>query len=269
MVPRLLCLLLFSATLIPAQRGKPDPAPRLTDEDKIELLRGLTAEHATIKSFLPRSKKALAFKSDGTWDKADWREIGREYGPVGRTGDDVVVTKVDFDSDKIILQINGGLNLKGKWYEHIEAGMGGGGGTVPLSRTQSRSAGTTIAVVFPGRVPPIKPAEVKDLLNPVLDFAKRSVTENYFDSLPPEIQEAIKAKRAEVGMNRDQVLLALGHPRDRLRETNDGVETEDWIYGLPPGKITFVTFSNGKVIKVRDAYAGLGGSTAPPLKPPQ
>jgi hypothetical protein len=36
------------------------------------------------------------------------------------------------------------------------------------------------------------------------------------------------------------------------------MELEDWVYGAPPGKITFVTFNGDKVIKVKDAYAGLG-----------
>jgi hypothetical protein len=63
--------------------------------------------------------------------------------------------------------------------------------------------------------------------------------------------------------------MAMGMPRDKVRETKDGLETEDWIYGLPPGRITFVTFANSKVIAVKDAYAGLGGATAPPLKPAQ
>lgn len=252
-----------------AQSAKEDPAPKLTDEEKIELLRGLTAEYGTVKTYLPRSKKALEVNSDSTWDKAEWSEAGREYGPVARTGDLVQVTKVEIEKDKIVLQINDGLNVKGKWYERIEGGAGSGNRTVPLSRNTTRSAGTTIAVVWPGRVPPVTTADVKKILQPVLDFEKRSATENYFDSLPPEIQEAIKAKRAEVGMDRDQVVMALGRPRDRLRESEDGVETEDWIYGHPPGKITFVTFANGKVIKVKDAYAGLGGSTAPPLPPQQ
>jgi hypothetical protein len=110
---------------------------------------------------------------------------------------------------------------------------------------------------------------VKKLLAPLFDFEKRTATENYFDTLPPEIQEAIKAKRAEVGMTKDQVLMALGQPRDRIRDLTDGGdEIEDWIYGLPPGKITFVSFSEGKVIKVKDAYAALGGTTAPPIKSP-
>jgi hypothetical protein len=125
--------------------------------------------------------------------------------------------------------------------------------------------------MWDGRIPPeIQVSEVKKILKPVLDFEMRSASEDYFSNLPPEIQDAIKAKRAAIGMTRDQVRMALGMPRDKLRETTkDGLDTEDWIYGLPPGKITFVTFANGKVIQVKDSYAGLGGATAPPLKPVQ
>jgi len=259
----LACMVALGSTLLPAQAP---PARKLTDDEKIELIRGLTAEYATVKSYLPRSKKALEFKSDGTWDKQEWQDIGREYGPVARTGELVQVTKIDIDSDKLVLEINGGLRTKGKWYERIEGGMGTGNRTVPLSKNQSRSAGTTIALTFPSRMPVVSSAEVKKMLAPVLDFEKRTVTENYFDSLPPEIQAAIKEKRAAVGMTKEQVQMALGAPRERMRETVDGLETEDWIYGLPPGKITFVTFANSKVIKIKDSYAGLGGTIAPTVK---
>jgi hypothetical protein len=66
-------------------------------------------------------------------------------------------------------------------------------------------------------------------------------------------------------MDRDQVLMSMGKPRSKSRETKDGAELEDWIYGQAPGKITFVTFDGPKVVKIREAYAGLGGSTAPKL----
>ncbi len=246
-----------------AQTGKADKQPDLTDEERIELIRGLNAEFAKVKVFLPRSKKPLKFNADGTYDKADWSETGRDFGPVARVGDQVQITKVDLEDDRITLQINGGFNTRGKWYERIEGGVGGGGQTAPLSRNLTISAGTTLSLIFPSKMKFIPPAEVKKLFAPILDFDKRSATANYFESLPPEIQEAIKAKRAEIGMNREQVKMALGDPRDRLRESKDGLETEDWIYGLPPGKITFVTFANSKVIKVKDSYAGLGGSTVP------
>jgi hypothetical protein len=67
-------------------------------------------------------------------------------------------------------------------------------------------------------------------------------------------------------MDRDQVLLSVGKPRHKERNTTpDGTETEDWIYGDPPGKITFVTFAGSKVTGIKEAYADIGGSTAPPL----
>ena len=46
----------------------------------------------------------------------------------------------------------------------------------------------------------------------MLDFEKRSVTEIYSETLPPEVQQAIKEKRVTVGMERDQVLMAMGQP---------------------------------------------------------
>src|SRR5436305_15002052 len=39
---------------------------KLTDDEKIELLRGLSAEYAKAKTYFPRSRKALAFDVDGT-----------------------------------------------------------------------------------------------------------------------------------------------------------------------------------------------------------
>jgi hypothetical protein len=102
----------------------------------------------------------------------------------------------------------------------------------------------------------------------VLDFEKHSVTENYVDTLPPEIKQAIEQKKPVEGMDRDQVLLALGKPLRKSRETKDGVDYEDWIYGEPPGRMTFVTFAGPKVVRVKDTYAGLGGTIAETPKLP-
>ena len=44
------------------------------------------------------------------------------------------------------------------------------------------------------------------MLAPILDFEKRSATEQAIESLPPEIQTAVKEKRAIEGMDRDQVI---------------------------------------------------------------
>ena len=110
-------------------------------------------------------------------------------------------------------------------------------------------------------------AELKKMLTPILDFENRSATEQFVETLPPEVQAAVKEKRAIEGMDRDQVLLALGKPRTKVRETKEGVDEEDWIYGQPPGKVTFVTFANGKVTASERDVCGLGRIHRAALKP--
>lgn len=239
---------------------------KLTFDERVEIMRGLTAEYATAKIPLPRSKKALALNPDGTYDKAEWNAAGREYGPAARAGDAVQISKVAIEDDKLVLDINGGFRGGRRWYERVEVGVGGT--TRPVGRGATAApGGTSIALKFAKGVPALSAADFKKMLAPVLEFEKRSATEQYMESLPPEIKSAIGEKRAVVGMDREQVLLALGRPRHKVRESHDGSETEDWIYGMPPGKITFVTFAGNKVVKVRDTYAGLGGSIAEPLPP--
>ena len=66
------------------------------------------------------------------------------------------------------------------------------------------------------------------------------------------------------------MMLAMGKPRTKAaKRMPDGDEIEDWIYGDPPGKMTFVKFNEGKVVKVDDSYANIGGTTAPPLPSPR
>jgi hypothetical protein len=239
---------------------------KLTPEERIEIMRGLTAEYATAKVGIPRSKKPLPVTAEGKiGDREKWDDAARELGPAARSGDLVQITKVEVEDDEIKLELNGGLKSGRKWYERIE--MGTGTRTAPIGQGGNPTLGTLLVVEFPNGVPPVKAAEFKKMLKPMLDFEKRSATENYVETLPEPIQAAIREKRVVEGMDREQVLLAMGRPRSKSREIKDGEELEDWVYGLPPGKITFVTFNGSKVSKVKESYAGLGGSTAEPLTP--
>jgi hypothetical protein len=243
-------------------------ANKLKDEDKIELTRGLVAEYATAKVLLPRSKKPLDFDANGSWDKSEWAEAARQTGAAARTGDTVQVTKISIDEDKLVLEINHGLKRGGHWYDHVQVGMGGpiGGGPVTQQGGDSNAAsGTYIEILFHKPLEPMKASDVKKMLAPILDFEKRTATELYVDTLTPEMKQAVQDKRVMVGMTRDQVILAVGRPAHKSRETNkDGVEEEDWVFGAAPGKITFVTFVGEKVTKVKDEYAGLGTEVADP-----
>ncbi len=250
----------LAAVLIPSLAA----AEKLTPDQRIALIRGLSAEYATVKAPLPRSKKPLKFNANGTYDKNEWVEAGKEFGPAARVGDLVQVSKIDIGDDKILFEINGGFKSgKGKWYQRIQVGMGGTMGPVTQGGQSNAPGGTSLVVLFHKPLEAMKPEEIKKILTPVLDFEKRTVTESYIDTLPPEIQKAVKEKRAVEGMDRDAVLVAMGKPVRKVRETTkDGDETEDWIYGQPPGKIVFVTFRGNKVIKVKEDYAGLGSEAA-------
>ncbi|MEO7652118.1 MAG: hypothetical protein ABIZ80_16765 [Bryobacteraceae bacterium] len=239
--------------------------PKLTFDERVEIVRGLMSEYATTKAPLPKSKKPLPFEASGKYDTKHWEEVAKEQGPAARIGDLIQVTKVTLESDKILLEINGGVKSGRSWRDRIEVGMGSQ--SSPISSGGAATAGTNIAILFHKPLSALKAADIKKILAPVFDFEKRSATELYSETLPPEIQKAIKDKKALEGMDKDQVLLALGRPVSKQRETKEGLELEDWIYGAVPGRITFVTFNGSKVIKVKDSYAGLGGEAASPLPP--
>jgi hypothetical protein len=245
-------------------------AEKLTEQDRIELMRGLVAEYATVKQFLPRSKKALPFESTGTFDKKIWEAASHEYGPAGRVGDLVHITKLGIESDRLVLQINGGFNGGRRWFDgaQVQGGIGGGGSSHQLGKGDSNApGGTTIELLFHKPLEPMKAAEVKKMLASVLDFEKRTATEIYAVELPAPVKKAIAEKKVIEGMDRDQVLLALGRPTHKSREVKDGNELEDWIFGQPPGKIVFVTFNGSKVVKVKEEYAGLGTDVGDPKLP--
>ena len=235
---------------------------QLTWQDRVEIDRGMMAEYAKVKVLLPRSKKPLEFNADGTWDKAAWAAAAREFGPAGRSGDTIQITKLEIEADRLVFQLNGGFKGGRHWYDGVQVGAGPSTQPTmaPVGDGDSNApGGTSLVLLFHKPLEPIKAADIKKILAPVLDFEKHSATEVYSESLPPEVQKAIKEKRVREGMTHEQVLMAVGRPVHHERDTTaDGVEEESWVYGTPPGKITFVTFVGDKVTRVKDEYAGLG-----------
>jgi hypothetical protein len=94
--------------------------------------------------------------------------------------------------------------------------------------------------------------QIKELLAPVLDFKAASVAEAYQKSLPPVLAAAVKEHRALVGMDKDLVTYAMGRPPRRIRETKDGQEIEEWIYGTPPQDVEFIRFIGDKAVSIEE-----------------
>src|ERR1700730_16204224 len=108
-----------------AVAGLPGGTKKLSLDQRVELLRGLSSEYATAKVMLPNSRKALPFEENGTWDKKKWEDAIRKDGPAARAGDKVQVTKVDVDDDAITIQLDNGLKTKGSWRDKVQISLGG------------------------------------------------------------------------------------------------------------------------------------------------
>jgi hypothetical protein len=224
------------------RKMNPDEAAR------IELIRGLSQEVAVTKIALPRGKRGVSLDAQGQLEKEKADAEMKQHGVAIRPGMPVKITRMEFKSRRVILELNGGGKKGKKWYQRIEVGMGGT--TRPIApETPTLAYGSSITLAYDGKVADLTVPQVKQMLTAVLDFDRHSPTVLYSPVVPPKIKEAIKNHQVIVGMDRDAVLSAKGAPDRRVREERNGVEQEDWIYGLPP-HVLFVTFDGDTVVKV-------------------
>ena len=236
----------------------------LTERSKLELIRYVSGEFARLVTPLPGGKDGFHLKAGVPVDQNSLHAAVRNAGAALNIGDSVQITKIAFRGHEIAFDINGGGRGHTSWRDHIQLGVGGVSPVQTGTTTTDPNAagidapkktGATLYLDFGHSVPDMTADQLKQYLSAVLDFSKqRSAAVQWVDTLPPKVQEAIQQKRADVGMDHDEVLAALGRPDRKVRERDaDGNDTEDWIYGRPPSKTVFVHFVGDKVAKV-DRY---------------
>jgi hypothetical protein len=228
--------------------------PPISKDTRMELIRLMNAEYAWVKVPLPRAEKGITIKPDGRIDPAgrDMQLAIAKFGPLARPGERVQVTSIDIKDRQVLLELNGGFAKKAKWYQRIQVGANGGTTNVAPGPDNSRAKGTSIIVEFKNHVPEMNMAELKQILSPLLDFTVKSSAQAYTESLPKNVQQAIKDHRVLVGMNKDMVTYAKGRPPQRVREKDpNGVDYEEWIYGMPPADTEFVRFTGEEVTQLK------------------
>jgi hypothetical protein len=264
--PSQILLLLTDATTQaapPTQQQQSKKAQTLQPYSRIALVRFINGEFAKAVRPLPAVKPGFRIKPGEPVNEQGLKNALMRGGSAANPGDSVQVTRLVFKEKEIYVDINGGSKKGGKrWRDRIQVsvtgipqtrveqvgGTGPGGGAVGFSER-----GATLILDFGGPLPDMTPDEFKQYVSQFLDFSKqRSAAVQWVETLPPEFQQAIKEKQAMVGMDREMVVAALGKPERKIRERDaEGNETEDWIYGHPPGRTIFVKFIGDKVIAVR------------------
>ncbi len=235
----------------------------LQEHSKLDLIRYVSGEFAKATRNLPAGKDGFLLYVDKPMNPELLERAVATHGAAVHVGDAAQITKLEFHDHSIVVDVNGGGRGKKRWRDRIQIGMGG---SIPTARTTTTTPqeengppgmqpgmGSTIYLEFTKAIPDLTPDELKKILSPFLDFAKqRSASVQWVDTLPPEMKKAIQDRRPTVGMDREEVVAAIGKPEHKVRERDsEGNDIEDWIYGQPPSKTVFIRFMGDRVTSIR------------------
>jgi hypothetical protein len=237
----------------PASVSAPAKSGPLKPDTQLILIRYLDGEFVRVLQPLPGGKGGFHIKAGSPIDQKALQSMLFTVGAAVNPGDQAQVTRIEFKERQIVVDINGGGRGKKPIKDriHLEVGIPGAQTVDPVP-TASTPIGATLFLDFDQPLQEMTPDQLKLYLSGLLDFTKQhSAAVQWVQTLPPDMQKAIADRRAVTGMDREMVLAAIGKPDRKVREkTDDGDETEDWIYGKPPSKTIFVKFEGDKVIEV-------------------
>jgi hypothetical protein len=237
------------------------PTEPLDERGRLDLLRNLEAEQGFAHRELPLGP-GLELVANGNMFPHDdeYKKMLYDRGQSAAPGDRMEVSALKFTPDAIVIDFNGGPYAKHRFLSHISIN------DTPIAQLGPQATGCRITLIFEhsgkqGGVPAVTAAEVKALLDPLVDFKARSSAEAYANTLPPQVHEAIDSHQVLVGMDRRMVLASVGEPLRKHREhtSQDNENTpvvEEWIYGTPPQPTRFVRFRNGRVVRLEIAAIG-------------
>ncbi len=227
------------------------PAPRISKETREEIVHAFSEELVYIRARFPMGRTGLTLK-DGTVSPGgpELDHLLALWGPAAKPGDRARISNVVIKDNYIRFEINGGPIKKQKWYQRIT--IVGAEASVPVSPSDpsANARGSFVDLYFDKYVPEMTGPELKQLLRPVFDFDAKSALDAYLETVSPQVKDAIKNHHVLVGMNREMVIYAKGRPPNKVRETANEVEYEEWIYGTPPQDVDFVRFVGDEVVRV-------------------
>jgi len=249
----------------PAAAAQPAPlnlSGTLQESSKLLLIRYVSGELAKAVKAMPAGKDGFIVNVGSPVSAELLDRAVATHGAAIHSGDNVVISRLDFRDKQIIVDLNGGGGGKKRLRDRVHVEFSG----APTSQASDPNAeqggppglqpgqGSTIFLEFNRPIPDMTPDNLKTLLAPFIDFKnQRSASVQWIDTLPPDIKKAIQERQPIIGMDREMVVAAVGKPDHKVRERDaDGNDIEDWIYGQPPSKTVFVRFTGERVTSVKE-----------------
>jgi hypothetical protein len=232
------------------------PTGIMDTKTRLDLIRVLEAEQGFAMRPFPHGHKGLTLVANGKLEPAGegYLNMVVNNGVSAKAGDRVVISDLQVDHGKIVLQLNGGPDAKHRFLRHIE--IGAGQTTNPVVQDAKDPQGARLTLDFGHNVPPVTAAQVKALLAPLISFDVKTPVQAFTDTLPPALKNAILSHKVMVGMSTEMVIFAKGAPRAKSREMEGQMPFEEWIYGTPPEEVDFVRINGNRVIRVEIAKSG-------------
>src|SRR5690242_6167716 len=150
---------------------------QISHEARIEIIRTVLADQAAARIGLPFGNDGIDLAESGEVNKDKLQREIQKNGQSIEPGKVVTVTNITFDDNKIILELDGGGKNKKSFLDRVQVGVGTGTSTVPVQTDDkiARAKGSKITLRFEKKVPAdLKPEQLRQLLDPVLDFNKHS-----------------------------------------------------------------------------------------------
>lgn len=230
----------------------------MSRETRLEIIRDFETQIVYSRTAFPMGAKGLQLRDGVTTPNGQaLQQLLALWGPSIKPGDPVHISFVRIKDDHIHFDLNGGPVHRKKWYQRIQV-SGASGAPVPLSNDNSvdNPHGSFLEIYFDKHVPEMSAAQLRAVLNPVLDFSSHNKEEAYLETVPPKAKAAIQAHHVLVGMNTEMVVHAMGKPPRKVREKDGDSEYEEWIYGTPPQDVDFVRIVGDEVVRVETMKVG-------------
>jgi hypothetical protein len=227
---------------------------QVAQQARFKILHEVVTEQAAARVGLPFGDNGVELSDSGTISQDKLAAEIKKRGESVPAGKFVRITNIEFSDKSIEVELDGGGKTGPGVLSKIGAGVqnGIGGGNPKGTSTPAVSSGSKVVLKFTGKAPAdLTPAQFKRLLDPILDFGTAEIAQRGV-AAPGETPQPDAPKEARIGMSRQAVIQAIGRPNNRVRETVEGVEREDWIYNARGLRTTFVTFENDVVVGIRE-----------------